>query len=302
MIICVGSVRPRPLRSLFAAYLPISTLSSARDGRRRCPASNGMFLGPKYQAGGANLGCSHQTSPIVKLGDLFHFTNSHPYEAILGAIDASWGVLSRKNFRRWLKKILGKKNDPGSRVLGYPPFFLRNFIFSAQLELQPSKAPKRPPNPPRARFHCCSSALATVFQLPQPVDPHMPIFLRKNIFSARLVFEPSRTAKKAAKRTRVGFRSCGSALATLLPPSTPDRAAGSEVPGSAGALVRFGAHSPPTRRRSCFMPRGTARARLTTDAAILPTLQPLPSMLPERTRMGDTVPISFSVVSGEPSD
>ena len=25
--------------------------------------------------------------PIVKLDDLFHFTNSHPYEAILGAID-----------------------------------------------------------------------------------------------------------------------------------------------------------------------------------------------------------------------
>ena len=58
----------------------------------------------------------HQTSPIVKLGDPEHFTNSHPYEAILGAIDASWGVLSRKNFRRWLKKNLGKKNDPGSRV------------------------------------------------------------------------------------------------------------------------------------------------------------------------------------------
>ena len=125
----------------------------------------------------------------------------------------------------------------------------------------------------------------------------MPIFLRKNIFPARLVFEPSRTAKKAAKRTRAGFRSCSSALATLIPLSTPDRAAGSEVPGSAGALVRFGAHSPPTRRRSCFMPRGTAQAYLTTDAAILPTLQPLPSMLPKRTRMGDTVPISFSVVS-----
>ena len=129
-----------------------------------------------------------------------------------------------------------------------------------------------------------------------------PFFLRKNIFSARLVFEPSRTAKKAAKRTRVGFRSCRSALAALLPPSTPDRAAGSEVPGSAGALVRFGAHSPPTRRRLCFMPRGTARTHLTTNAAILPTPRPLPSMLPKRTRLGDTVPISFSVVSCEPSD
>merc|ERR1711903_395677 len=76
--------------------------------------------------------------------------------------------------------------------------------------------------------------------------PYAHFFLRNNIFSARLVFRPSRTAKKAAKRTRVGFRTCGSALATLLPPSTPDRAAGSEVPGSAGVLVRFGAHSPPT--------------------------------------------------------
>ena len=107
---------------------------------------------------------SHQTSPIVKLIDPEHFTNSHPYEAILGAIDASWGVLLRLNFRRRLKKFLGKKNDPGSRVLGYPPFFLRNFIFSAQLELQPSKAAKMAPKPTRARFHCCSSALATVPQ------------------------------------------------------------------------------------------------------------------------------------------
>ena len=114
-----------------------------------------------------------------------------------------------------------------------------------------------------------------------------PFFLRKNIFSARVVFLPSRTAKKAAKRTRVGFRTCGSALATLLPPSTPDRAAGSEVPGSAGALVRFGAHSPPTRRGSCFMPRGTARTHLTTDAAMLPTPRGLyPALSPDEPAWG----------------
>ena len=131
---------------------------------------------------------------------------------------------------------------------------------------------------------------------------HVPIFFYEKIFFRPALFLPSRTAKKAAKRTQAGFRSCGSALATLLPLSTPDRAAGSEVPGSAGALVRFGAHSPPTRRRSSFMPRGTARTHLTTNAAILPTPQPLPSMLPKRTCLGGTVPISFSVVSGEPSD
>ena len=98
-----------------------------------------------------------------------------------------------------------------------------------------------------------------------------PFFYEKIFFRPALFLSRLERPKKAAKRTRVGFRSCGSALATLLPPSTPDRAAGSEVPGSAGALVRFGAHSPPTRRRLCFMPRGTARARLTTNAAILPT-------------------------------
>ena len=135
-----------------------------------------------------------------------------------------------------------------------------------------------------------------------PIFAICPFFFTKKFFSARLVFWSSRTAKKAAKRTRVGFRSCSSALATLLPPSTPDRAAGSEVPGSAGALVRFGAHSPPTRRGSCFMPRGTARTHLTTDAAILPTPRPLPSIEPGRTRMGDTVPISFWTGSNEPSD
>ena len=46
MIICVGSLRPRPPRSLLAAYSPISTLLCARDGRRRCPCPSGMFLPP----------------------------------------------------------------------------------------------------------------------------------------------------------------------------------------------------------------------------------------------------------------
>ena len=100
----------------------------------------------------------------MKLGDPEHFTNSHPYEAILGAIDASWGVLLRLNFRRWLKFFLGKKMTPEVEFWGTPHFFLRNFIFSAQLELQPPKAAKRAPKTTRACFHCCSSALATVPQ------------------------------------------------------------------------------------------------------------------------------------------
>ena len=66
---------------------------------------------------------THQTSPIVKLGDPEHFTNSHPYEAILGAIDASWGVLSRKNFRRWLKKNGHMANLASRRAQKWANFF-----------------------------------------------------------------------------------------------------------------------------------------------------------------------------------
>ena len=102
-----------------------STLPLSAFPVNGAPRSVSCCIGPYA----LDISKSHQTSPIVKLGDPEHFTNSHPYEAILGAIDASWGVLSRKNFRRRLKKILGKKNDPGSRVLGYPPFFFTKFYF-----------------------------------------------------------------------------------------------------------------------------------------------------------------------------
>ena len=77
-----------------------------------------------------------------------------------------------------------------------------------------------------------------------------PFFFTKNIFSARLVFEPSRAAKKAPKGTWVGFCSCSSALATLLPPSTPDHTAGSEAhnsgcSGLAAAKKSFRGPHPP---------------------------------------------------------
>ena len=62
------------------------------------------------------------------------------------------------------------------------------------------------------------------------------------------------------------------------------------------------AHSPPTRRGSWLMPRGTATAQLTTDAAALPALQPLPIIEPGRTCMGNTPPVSFWVGLDEPRD
>ena len=94
------------------------------------------------------LSLTHQTSPIVKLGDLFHFTNSHPYEAILGAIDASWGVLSRKNFRRRLKNFLVKKMTPEVEFWGTPHFFYEILFFRPSLNCSRQRQPKRPQNPP----------------------------------------------------------------------------------------------------------------------------------------------------------
>ena len=49
------------------------------------------------------------------------------------------------------------------------------------------------------------------------------------------------------------------------------------------------------------MPRGTTPAQPTTNAAVLPARWPLPSIEPGRTRMGDTLPISFWAGSNEPT-
>ena len=132
--------------------------------------------------------------------------------------------------------------------------------------------------------------------------PYAHFFYTKNLFSAQLDFPPSTTAKKAPKLTWACFHCCSSALATLIQLSTrawdPERDGANRPP----TLVPFSAHSPPTRRRSGFMPRGTTPAHPTTNAAVIPARWPLPSIEPGRARMGNTVPVSFSVVAGEPSD
>ena len=90
--------------------------------------------------GGTKLNCScmgsfqghkppHQTYPMVKLIDLFHFRSSYPNEANLSAMKAPWDVLSWNNFRFWLKRIeFGKKI---SRKLSFdvPPFFKEIYFY-----------------------------------------------------------------------------------------------------------------------------------------------------------------------------
>jgi hypothetical protein len=96
------------------------------------------------------------------------------------------------------------------------PFFYTKNLFSAQLDFPPPRTAKKAPKPTWACFCCRSSALATVFQLPQPWSPICPFFFTKKLFSAQLDFPPSRTAKKTPKTTRACFHSYSSALATVF--------------------------------------------------------------------------------------
>ena len=126
-----------------------------------------------------------------------------------------------------------------------------------------------------------------------PVCAICPFFLRKNIFLRRLVFEPSRTAKKAPKAARVGFRSCSSALATLIQLSTrardPERDGANRPP----TLVPFSAHSPQTRPRSGFMPRGTTPAHPTTNGLFFDHPRPVSPIQSPSGGSGSACKISF---------
>ena len=129
-----------------------------------------------------HVSVTHQTSLIVKLGEPEHFTNSYPYEAILGTTGTYvLGCTFKIKFQTLAKKIWVKMT-PEVEFLMYPLSFAK-FYFTAQFELQPSKAAKKAPQTTRACFHSRSSALATVLQLWAPICHFLKI-----IFPARLVF------------------------------------------------------------------------------------------------------------------
>ena len=139
-------------------------------------------------------------------------------EASPGAFGGLFGCSQHTKSKAGRKNIFFvKKGHMGAQPwTPICPFFYTKNLFSAQLDFPPPRTAKKAPKPTWACFHCCSSALATVFQLPQPVDPHMAIFFTKNLFSAQLDFSPSRTAKKTPKTTRACFHSYSSALATVF--------------------------------------------------------------------------------------
>ena len=126
-------------------------------------------------------------------------------------------VLNIQKARRVENIFFVKKGHMGAQPwTPICPFFYTKNLFSAQLDFPPPRTAKKAPKPTWACFHCCSSALATVFQLPQPWTPIWPFFLRKKLFSAQLDFPPSRTAKKTPKTARACFHSYSSALATVF--------------------------------------------------------------------------------------
>ena len=79
------------------------------------------------------------------------------------------------------------------------PFFYTKNLFSAQLDFPPPRTAKKAPKPTWACFHCCSSALATVFQLPQPWTPIWPFFYEKNFFRPSLIFRRQEQPKRRPK-------------------------------------------------------------------------------------------------------
>ena len=88
-----------------------------------------------------------------------------------------WLFLTVKSQAGPKKIFLKKKGHMGAQPwTPICPFFYTKNLFSAQLDFPPSRTAKKAPNPTWACFHCCSSALATVFQLPQPWTPIWPFF------------------------------------------------------------------------------------------------------------------------------
>ena len=86
----------------------------------------------------------------------------------------------------------------GSQSALYTHFFYEK-SFSAQLDFPPSRTAKKAPKPTWVCFHCCRSALATVFQLPQPWTPICPFFYEKNLFRPSLILHRQEQPKRRPK-------------------------------------------------------------------------------------------------------
>ena len=67
-----------------------------------------------------------------------------------------------------LQQCSGNGISTATTVDPHMAIFLRKKLFSAQLDFPPSRTAKKTPKTTRACFHSYRSALATVFQLPQP--------------------------------------------------------------------------------------------------------------------------------------
>ena len=87
-------------------------------------------------------------------------------EASPGAFGGLFGCSRRLQNKPGRKNIFRKKNGHmGVHSCGSSN--TAKNLFSAQLDFPRSRTAKKAPKTTQACFHCCSSALATVFQLPQ---------------------------------------------------------------------------------------------------------------------------------------
>ena len=122
-------------------------------------------------------------------------------EASLGAFGGLFGCSQHTKSKagRKIFFFVKKRAYGGTTVDPHMPIFLYEKSFFGPAGFSTAKNSQKGPKTTWACFRCRSSALATVFQLPQLWTPICPFFLPKNLFSAQLDFPPSRTAKRRPK-------------------------------------------------------------------------------------------------------
>ena len=103
------------------------------------------------------------------------------------------------------------------------PFFLYEKSFFGPAGFSTAKNSQKGPQTHLGLLPLLQQCSGNGISTATTVDPHMPIFLQKNICSTRLAFCMLRTAKKAPKGTQACLCSSSSALATVIQLSTPHR-------------------------------------------------------------------------------
>ena len=139
-------------------------------------------------------------------------------EASPGAFGGLFGCSQHTKSKAGRKNIflVKKRAYGGTTVDPHMPIFLYEKSFFGPAGFSTAKNSQKGPQTHLGLLPLLQQCSGNGISTATTVDPHMPIFFTKNLFSAQLNFSPSRTAKKTPKTTRACFHSYSSALATVF--------------------------------------------------------------------------------------